>query len=251
MVEVSAHEIMSAVGEYREVARGMVGVDRCDDVLTAAAFAAWRRRDQFDPERAELVYWLHGFVVRCAKNEQRHQALDLRRDIAEMEEAAVETKQVTVTDPLTVLVKQFDCSNLIRYVSEFVSDEDWQMTLQLAFTDTDLASVRAKLGLSERGLRARRGWVRQVAQTVRAALDLADCDGNLRISEILRCVSAGSESTYQLLVRLVERPRPSNAELAREFGLAETTVRTRGSQLLKLVEIAMHVVLAERSGEES
>lgn len=251
MAEVTAREIMSTVNQYRALAREIVGDDRCDDVLSEAALSAWNRREHFDPERGPLHAWLHPFVVRRAKDEQRRQIAEARLEIAAREEAAVETQQVTVTDPLAVLVKQFDCSNLIRYVSEFVSDDDWQVMLHLALTDTDLPTIRAKLGLSERMLRQRRAWVRQVAQTVRAALELADRPGALRISEILSCVAAGSESTYELLSRLIERPRPSYSELALQFGIAERTARKRCADLLELVDIATQVVLAERSGEDS
>lgn len=251
MAEVTAREIMTTVSQYRPLARQIVGESRCDDVLSEAALSAWNRRDHFDPERGPLHAWLHPFVLRRAKDEQRRQIAEARLEVAVKEEAVAATKQVAVTDPLAVLVKQLDCSNLIRYVSAFVGDDDWQVMLQLALTDADAATIRARLGISERTLRHRRAWVRQVAQTVRAALDLADQPGALTISEILSCVPAGSESTYELLVRLIERPRPSYADLAAQFGIAERTVRNRASDLLKLVDIATQVVLAERSGEES
>lgn len=250
MVEVTARDIMSAVARYRRFAQQIVGQARCDEVLSDAALQAWQKRDQFDPAKGPLEAWLHPFVLWRAKDEQRRAIREADQEQAARMDAQVSVGSLTVADPLSALVKQLDCSNLVRYVSEFVSDDDWQIMLRLALTDATPTEIQAELGMSERTFRDHRAWVRQVSQTVRAAIRLAEKESPILISDILACVPAAGPTTYELLVRLVERPRPSYAEIAKEIGITESTVRNRAPGLLKLVDIASEVVLCERPDEE-
>ncbi|WP_290473097.1 sigma factor [Leifsonia sp. 71-9] len=188
-----------------------------DAVLQLIRETVWRRSDTYDPGRGSPNYFVFGIT--------RHVVLrELERKYVPVDDIPFDAESHSEVDPLDALICRFDAHRWMVLAADYVGPSDWRVMGDLSLSDGDAQRIAAEYQLSMRGLRTVRERVRQVAQTVLAALAAADAGLPVTGSVILSCVpeSGGfrevaemiGDDTNTIAARLHIHPGSARARIA-------------------------------------
>lgn len=212
-----------------------------DGALQEVREVLWRRAGDFDPARGTLDAYTFGIArnvvqatVRTTSRQRAHVGLP----------GGEETWTSQTDDPLESMVDSFAQRRLLEYIADTVSARDWEIATAFALDeDASPAAVAAEFGVSDRQLRASRGWVRQVASTARAALEAADAGKRPDRALILGCLP--DSDGLRTVAVFVPALQHAVSVIAAQTGLSEGRVRSRLPKARALLQLAERILRAE------